>query len=49
MEKTPLFFAKEDRLLGVIAVADVIKEESARAVKRTAEHGNPGSHADRGQ
>ena len=31
--KTPLFFAKEDRLLGVIAVADVIKEESARAVK----------------
>ena len=31
--KTPLFFAKEDQLLGVIAVADVIKEESARAVK----------------
>ena len=31
--KTPLFFVKEDRLLGVIAVADVIKEESARAVK----------------
>ena len=31
--KTPLFFAEEDRLLGVIAVADVIKEESARAVK----------------
>ena len=31
--KTPLFFAKEDRLLGVIAVADVIKEESARAVR----------------
>lgn len=31
--KTPLFFAKENRLLGVIAVADVIKEESARAVK----------------
>ena len=26
-------FAKENRLLGVIAVADVIKEESARAVK----------------
>ena len=26
--KTPLFFVKEDRLLGVIAVADVIKEDS---------------------
>ena len=31
--KTPLFFAKGEQLLGVIAVADVIKEESARAVK----------------
>ena len=30
--KTPLFFAKEGRLLGVIAVADKIKEESPRAV-----------------
>ena len=31
--KTPLFFASEDRLLGLIAVADVIKEESARAIR----------------
>ena len=31
--KTPLFFAKGDRLLGVIAVADVIKPDSAQAVK----------------
>ena len=31
--KTPLFFAKNDRLLGVIAVADVIKDDSAQAVK----------------
>lgn len=31
--KTPLFFAKEGRLLGMIAVADVIKEDSPRAVK----------------
>ncbi len=31
--KTPLYFALEDRLLGVIAVADVIKEDSAHAVK----------------
>ena len=31
--KTPLFFGNEDRLLGVIAVADVIKEDSPQAVK----------------
>ena len=31
--KTPLFFAKGDRLLGVIAVADVIKDDSAQAVR----------------
>lgn len=31
--KTPLFFAKNDVLLGVIAVADVIKDDSAQAVK----------------
>ena len=31
--KTPLFFAKENRLLGMIAVADVIKEDSPQAVK----------------
>ncbi len=31
--KTPLFFAKEQKLLGMIAVADTIKEDSPRAVK----------------
>ena len=31
--KTPLFFAKGDRLLGIIAVADVIKEDSPQAVR----------------
>ena len=31
--KTPLLFAKNDKLLGIIAVADVIKEESSQAVK----------------
>ena len=31
--KTPLLFAKDDKLLGIIAVADVIKEESGQAVK----------------
>ena len=31
--KTPLFFAKEDQLIGIIAVADVIKEDSPKAVK----------------
>jgi Cu2+-exporting ATPase len=31
--KTPLFFSLDSKLLGVIAVADVIKEDSALAVK----------------
>ncbi len=31
--KTPLFFARNGRLAGIIAVADVIKEDSPRAVK----------------
>lgn len=30
--KTPLFFAKENQFLGIIAVADVIKEDSPQAV-----------------
>ena len=31
--KTPLFFGKSGKLLGIIAVADVIKEDSPQAVK----------------
>ena len=31
--KTPLMFGLEDKLLGIIAVADVIKEDSTEAVK----------------
>lgn len=31
--KTPLFFTKDNRLIGIIAVADVIKEDSPQAVK----------------
>ena len=31
--KTPLYFAKGNKLLGIIAVADEIKEDSAEAVK----------------
>lgn len=31
--KTPLFFGNGERLLGVIAVADVIKEDSPQAIK----------------
>ena len=32
--KTPLFFAMDGKLLGMIAVADVIKEDSAQAIKQ---------------
>lgn len=31
--KTPILFATDNKLLGIIAVADVIKEDSAKAVK----------------
>ena len=32
--KTPLFFAEDDRLCGIIAVADTIKEDSPEAVRQ---------------
>ncbi|MBQ1303924.1 MAG: heavy metal translocating P-type ATPase [Erysipelotrichaceae bacterium] len=32
--KTPLFFAQDRELVGMIAVADTIKEESAKAIKQ---------------
>lgn len=38
--KTPLFFAKENRLLGMIAVADVIKEDSPQAINELKAMGN---------
>ena len=31
--KTPLFFSKADELIGIIAVADVMKEDSPKAIK----------------
>lgn len=31
--KTPLYFASDSRMLGMIAVADVVKEDSAQAVR----------------
>ncbi|MBE5972544.1 MAG: heavy metal translocating P-type ATPase [Lachnoclostridium sp.] len=31
--KTPLFFCKEEELVGIIAVADVMKEDSPKAIK----------------
>ena len=37
--KTPLFFAKNDRLIGVIAVADVIREDSPSAIRELHEMG----------
>ena len=37
--KTPLFFAKEGKLLGMIAVADVMKKDSAKAIKQLEDMG----------
>ena len=37
--KTPLFFAENGKLLGIIAAADVIKEDSIQAVKELKEMG----------
>jgi len=37
--KTPLFFAKGNNLLGIIAVSDVIKEDSIKAIKELKEMG----------
>lgn len=32
--KTPLYFAQENQLLGLIAVADIVKEDSAEAIRQ---------------
>lgn len=37
--KTVLFFAEDDRLLGLIAVADVIKEDSPQAIRQLKDMG----------
>ena len=37
--KTPLFFEEDGRLLGIIAVADEIKEDSASAIKQLKKQG----------
>ena len=37
--KTPLFFSRDGSLIGIIAVADVIKEESPQAVKELRDMG----------
>ena len=37
--KTPLFFARDDAFLGMIAVVDTVREESAAAVRALAELG----------
>ncbi len=47
--KTPLFFCRSGKLLGMIAVADVIKPDSPQAVRELQQHGHPRRHADRRQ
>ena len=37
--KTPMFFARDNKLMGIIAVADVIKEDSPRAIKELRDMG----------
>ena len=37
--RTPLFFARDDKLMGIIAVADVIRPESIRAVSELKRQG----------
>ena len=37
--KTPMFFVRDNKLLGIIAVADVIKEDSPRAIKELRDMG----------
>ena len=37
--KTPLYFAEEGRLLGVIAVADTLREDSAQAIRELQDMG----------
>ena len=45
--KTPLFFAYDGALLGMIAVADVIKPDSPEAIASTAKDGHSCSDAHR--
>ena len=37
--KTPLFFSKDDEFIGIIAVADTVKQDSARAVRELKDMG----------
>ena len=37
--KTPVLFARDDKLLGIIAVADTIKEDSAQAIRELKDMG----------
>ncbi|MBQ3544056.1 MAG: copper-translocating P-type ATPase [Lachnospiraceae bacterium] len=37
--KTPLFFVKNDKLMGIVAVADVIKDDSANAINELKDMG----------
>ena len=47
--KTPLLFAAEKELLGVIGAADVVKPTSAQAIRELKKNGDSGYHAYRRQ
>ncbi len=47
--KTPLFFAANRQIVGIFAVADVLKPTSRAAVRALREHGHRGHAADRRQ
>ena len=46
-KNTAVFCDRSRNLLGIIAVADVIKEDSPQAISRASEYGNSSRYADR--
>ena len=42
--KTPMYIAIDNKIAGIIAVADIVKENSAKAIKKLHEYGNRSCH-----